>query len=355
MKPLKPRETKTCDAACKSCGGSAGKWYKERVFITSVFTAFVLVTAYFFDFSRPFTAAFIEYGSLVWWAVLSGFIIGGLIDYYVPKEYVQKYFAVHKKRTVFYSVAFGFAMSACCHGILAIAIELYRKGASTASIIAFFLASPWANLPVTILLFGFFGFKALYIVLAAIVIAITTGLIYHFLDKRRLIECKGHDQKVDESFSIRSDVRRRLDGYDLSAGNLKKDFRGVMAGSWSLAKMILWWIILGILMASFAHAFIPREVFVTYLGPTVLGMLITLAVAAALEVCSEGSSPLAFEIHQQTGAFGNSFVFLNAGVATDYTEIGLIWSNIGRRAAILLPIITVPQILVIGYLFNMFL
>jgi len=62
---------------------------------------------------------------------------------------------------------------------------------------------------------------------------------------------------------------------------------------------------------------------------------------------------MAFEIFKQTGAFGSSYVFLMAGVATDYTEIGLIWSNIGRRAAIFLPVITVPQIMLPGYLFNL--
>lgn len=41
-----------------------------------------------------------------------------------------------------------------------------------------------------------------------------------------------------------------------------------------------------------------------------------------------------------------------AGVATDYTEIGLIWQNIGKKAALWLPVITVPQVLLLGYLFN---
>jgi hypothetical protein len=44
-----------------------------------------------------------------------------------------------------------------------------------------------------------------------------------------------------------------------------------------------------------------------------------------------------------------------AGVATDYTEIGLIWHNIGKKAALLLPVITVPQVLILGYLFNLIL
>ena len=88
---------------------------------------------------------------------------------------------------------------------------------------------------------------------------------------------------------------------------------------------------------------------------TLLGLAVTLFFATIIEVCSEGSAPLAFEIYNQSGAFGNSFTFLMAGVATDYTEIGLIWHNIGKRAALWLPILTVPQVLAFGILFNLFL
>jgi len=116
--------------------------------------------------------------------------------------------------------------------------------------------------------------------------------------------------------------------------------------------MVLWWIILGILIASIAGAYIPVHFFHRFMGPTFLGLLITLGLATVIEVCSEGSSPLAFEIFRQTGALGNSFVFLMAGVATDYTEIGLLWTNVGRRTAIWLPVIAVPQIVLIGYIAN---
>lgn len=81
----------------------------------------------------------------------------------------------------------------------------------------------------------------------------------------------------------------------------------------------------------------------------------TLAFATIIEVCSEGSSPIAFEIYTKVGVLGNPFVFLMAGVITDYTEIGLIWSNIGKKTAIWLPIITVPLVLLIGWLFNVYL
>ncbi|MDO9572674.1 MAG: hypothetical protein Q7J37_02175 [Candidatus Omnitrophota bacterium] len=41
-----------------------------------------------------------------------------------------------------------------------------------------------------------------------------------------------------------------------------------------------------------------------------------------------------------------------AGVVTDYTEIGLLWSNVGRRVAFWMPLVSVPQVILVGYLFN---
>ncbi len=55
---------------------------------------------------------------------------------------------------------------------------------------------------------------------------------------------------------------------------------------------------------------------------------------------------------KKVGALGNPFIFLMVGVATDYTEIGLLWSNIGKRTALWLPAVTVPQILLLAALLN---
>ena len=106
------------------------------------------------------------------------------------------------------------------------------------------------------------------------------------------------------------------------------------------------------LLASLAGAFIPVHFFHRFMGPTFLGLMVTLVLATVIEVCSEGSSPLAFEIYRQSQALGNSFVFLMAGGVTGYTEIGLLWSNGGRRVALWMPLVSVPQVIFMGYLFN---
>jgi uncharacterized membrane protein YraQ (UPF0718 family) len=352
--------TKEEQQYCPSCAAhSAQPWYKHRLFIVTMITVIIITLGVFLPFLNPFTLAFIDYFNMIWWAVLIGFLIGGIIDYFIPRTYIEKYLSRHRKRTILYAIVFGFLMSACSHGILAIAIELYKKGANTSSVVAFLLASPWANLPITVLLFGFFGLKALAIILTAIIIAFITGIIYLELEKHGYIECQhcktGEDKPIHTDFSIIKDVRTRWKEFTWTKSSIKKAITGTLSGSWSLTKMVLWWLIIGMFMASFTRAYIPEHLFTVYMGPTLLGLLLTLLFATIIEVCSEGSSPLAFEIFNRTGAFGNSFTFLMAGVATDYTEIGLIWQNIGKKAALFLPLITVPQVLFFGYLFNILL
>jgi len=345
---------------CPSCANyGKKKWYQERLYITLIVITLILIISYFISFLQPFFNAFIDYLKIIWWAILLGFLIGGIIDYFIPRKYIEKYLSRHQKRTILYSIVFGFLMSACSHGILAIAIELYKKGASTSSVVAFLLASPWANLPITVLLFGFFGIKAVFIVFTAIIIATITGLIYQFLERQGKVECNackmGEDKAVHTDFSIIKDIKRRLKDYDFSKKNNIAAFKGTLVGSWELTKMVMWWLLIGMLLAAFARAFIPQHYFNEFMGPSIIGLLVTLFFATIIEVCSEGSSPLAFEIFNQTKAFGNSFTFLMAGVVSDVTEIGLIWHNIGKRAAIWLPIITIPQVIIAGYLFNIFL
>ena len=119
--------------------------------------------------------------------------------------------------------------------------------------------------------------------------------------------------------------------------------------------MLLRWIFLGVLLASFISAVLPPEQYPVLLGKTPLGMLFVLLGATVLEVCSEGSSPIAADIVTKANAPGNGFVFLMAGVATDYTEILSIKEGTRSwKVALFLPLLTVPQTLGIGLILNYF-
>lgn len=338
----------SCDMSKKS------PIYKNKTFIVSAILLFVIALSAFVPTLNPFRVAFFDYFELIWWAILLGIFIGGIIEHFVPRKYISHILSRPQKRTVFYAVVLGFLMSVCSHGILAIAIQLHKKGASNAAVIAFLLASPWANVAVTIMLLGFFGLKALYIIFAAILIAIITGLVFQYLEKTGFIEANKNQLEYDESFSIKDDLLSRIEKRKTSKISFKEDLKGVYNGAVSLSNMVLWWILIGMGLAAAAGAYVPEHFFHNYMDSSLSGLGVTLFVATVIEVCSEGSAPMAFELFKQTHALGNSFVFLMAGVATDYTEIGLLWHNVGKRIAILLPIITVPQILAFGWLMNLF-
>ena len=329
------------------------KWYRNKTIIIASILILLSALSYIVPILEPFRKSLAMYLGRIWWAILLGLVLGGIIEHCIPREYISHMLAKPKKRTIFYSVILGFFMSACSHGILALSIELHKKGASNPAVVAFLLASPWANFPLTIMLIGFFGLvRALYIVVCALLIAIITGFVYQSLQSKGLIESNKNVKETEKEFSIIQDLKGKIKAYRPSFSQLGQDIKGIFSGSASLANMVLWWILIGMGLASLASAYIPQSIFQNYMGPTVLGLVVTLVVATILEVCSEGTAPLAFEIYRQTGALGNPFVFLMAGVVTDYTELGLLWHNVGKRVAVWLPIITVPQVIALGILAN---
>ncbi|MCM8796676.1 MAG: permease [Candidatus Omnitrophica bacterium] len=346
------REYFFCSARCKD-RFLRKPFFKNRLFVVGSVVALLVLFSFFVSFLRPFRNSFLMYLKTIWWAVVLGLFLGGIIDYYIPKEYISKVLSLKKASTIFNAVFLGFLMSACSHGILALSIQLHKKGASNPAVVTFLLASPWANFTITAMLISLFGLKGLFIIIGAIIVAINTGFIFMFLEKKGLIEKNKNIVDVARDFSIINDLKLRAKNYKLRTNTIIADLKGVIAGTLTLSDMVLWWIILGVLIASLAGAYVPVHFFHRFMGPTLFGLLVTLGLATVIEVCSEGSSPLAFEIYRQTAALGNSFVFLMAGVATDYTEIGLLWTNVGKRTAIWLPIITVPQIIIIGYIANM--
>ena len=327
--------------------------WKNKLFFITFVSLLLLASSLFFPFLIPLRNSFLTYFKAIWWAVALGLFLGGIIDYYVPQEYISKVLSRKKPSTIFNAVFLGFLMSACSHGILALSIQLHKKGASNPAVVSFLLASPWANFTITVMLVSLFGLKGLFIIIAAIIVAINTGFVFMFLEKKGLIEINKNIIEVGDDFSILKDFRARAKDYKFGIKSLLADGQGILDGTIALANMVLWWIILGMLLASIAGAYIPVHFFHKFMGPTFIGLIVTLTLATIIEVCSEGSSPLAFEIYRQTGALGNSFVFLMAGVVTDYTEIGLLWTNVGRKVALWMPLVSVPQVLLIGYLANL--
>lgn len=277
--------------------------------------------------------------------LIAGLVVGGAVDAFIPSSWIMAILSGKRKRNLIYSVGLGFLMSSCSHGLLAIAMQLYKKGASRAAVVSFLLASPWANLAMTFLLIGFFKIWGIVIVFAAIFIALITGFIFQKIDQRGLLGIS-EERAAQEMISATNWWR------NLREKNFWVHLRGIARGTLNLSEMVLPWIALGVFLAALSATLVPQEWFKSYLGPDLRGLFATLGLASVIEVCSEGMSFLAFELYKQTGAMGNAALFLMAGVATDLTEISLIWKNLGWKSAVLMMAIAIPQIVFLGWIIN---
>ncbi len=151
---------------------------------------------------------------------------------------------------------------------------------------------------------------------------------------------------------------------DARASDLWRAYRSTwsfsVAGAWALlleglrgSRVVLRWALFGLLLAAAIRAAVPAESYASWFGASMAGLWLTLLAATVIEVCSEGATPIAADLMNRAAAPGNSFTFLMAGVATDYTELMSIRDTSRSWAvALCLPLITVPQVLVIGFLLN---
>ena len=130
-------------------------FYKNKLTLVLFVFGSILAVSYFVPFLAPFRESLIMYFRTIWWAILLGLVLGGIIDHFIPEEYISHFLAGPEKQSIVNAVVLGFFMSVCNHGILALAIQFHKKGAATPAVVALLLASPWANLPLTIMLVVF--------------------------------------------------------------------------------------------------------------------------------------------------------------------------------------------------------
>ena len=286
----------------------------------------------------------------MWWGVLIGAVFIGLLAK-VPREFIVC--MLGKGGTVsglLRATGAGVLLDLCSHGILIVATKLYERGASAGQVIAFLLASPWNSFSLTLILIGLIGITwTIAFILLSMLIALVTGWLFDRLVVGGVLPGNHHQMSLPDDFHFWREASMRLQQTSFNA----TFFKEVAVSSLRDSRMVLRWLLFGILLAAFLRVLLDPSQFEQFFGPTLLGLAITILVATVLEVCSEGSTPIAADILTRAQAPGNGFAFLMAGVATDYTEIMVLKDTTRSwKLALFLPLITVPQVLLVAVLIN---
>ena len=286
----------------------------------------------------------------MWLGMLVGVISVGLMNL-IPKNTLLQ--AIGERSgvvSIMRAAAAGVVLDLCNHGLLLIASKLYRSGVHYSQVLAFLIASPWNSLSLTIVMFALLGWQwtVTFIVLSFLV-AVITGLVVQALEQKGKIAVNPNRDAVaaEPKLTVKQHIQQLRQSTSL--------WRVIFWDSFKESKMIMRWLLLGMVLAALIKTFVSQDMMQVWFGATLMGLGLTLLAATVIEVCSEGLLPVAADLLTRASAPGNAFTFMMAGVSTDYTEILVLKQTTGRwQMALLLPLITLPRILLLGLILNHF-
>src|SRR6187551_3457808 len=95
----------------------------------------------------------------VWWALVLGFALSGIVQAWVPRANLQRALGGAGGREVALATGLGAASSSCSYAAIAIAKSLFQKGASFASAMVFQFASTNLVFELGIVIWIFLGWQ----------------------------------------------------------------------------------------------------------------------------------------------------------------------------------------------------
>jgi len=253
----------------------------------------------------------------VWWALVLGFAISGVVQAWVPRERIQSALGGSGLRPVALATGLGAASSSCSYAAIAIAKSLFQKGASAASALAFQFSSTNLVFELGIVIWVLIGwqFTLAEFVGGVVLIAVMSVLLRLFVSKDLEERARAHALHADaghqhHSAGAEMTIRRRI-GSAEAWSDVAHNFRN----DWSM----LWKeIAIGFVLAGFVGQ-LPDSFFnslflteapgaVKLIENALVGPLI----AVLSFVCSVGNVPLAAVLWSGGIGFGGVIAFIFA-------------------------------------------
>jgi uncharacterized membrane protein YraQ (UPF0718 family)/YHS domain-containing protein len=253
----------------------------------------------------------------VWWALVIGFAISGVVQAWVPRERIESALSGSGPKPVALATGLGAASSSCSYAAIAIAKSLFQKGASASTALAFQFASTNLVWELGLVLWVLIGwqFTLAEYVGGLVMIVLMAVLLRLFISPRLEAQAREHAEKADaghqhQTAGERLSWRRRLTSVS-AWSDVAHNFRG----DW---QMVWKEVLTGFLLAGFI-AQLPNGFFNgLFLHDTggVLGavenVIVGPIIAVLSFVCSVGNVPLAAVLWSGGISFAGVLAFLFA-------------------------------------------
>jgi len=301
--------------------------------------------------------------------LLLGLIIAGLMKAWVPSKILSRHLGKGKSAVV-KAALIGAPLPLCSCGVIPVATELRRSGASAPATASFLVATPETGIDSVSVSYALLGpIFAIYRPFAAIMSAVITGLLVSGIKEENIkspmtdvkksgSSCcssepstpaeKPAETAVSSCCSSKAPVKEiQVEAKTSSccssntsnssklpaAPSLFTDFfkktkMGIYYAATKLIDDIIIWLAIGLIFAAIIRTFLPEDFLLSY-GSGLPAMLLMILISIPMYICATASTPIAAGFIMAGLSPGTALVFMMAGPATNISTLGVIKNEMG--------------------------
>ncbi len=265
--------------------------------------------------------------------LLLGFLIAGVLHVFVPQRFYASYLSRKNKLSVLWAALLGVPLPLCSCGVIPTAIGLRNEKASKGAIASFLIATPQTGIDSILATFSLMGLGfAVVRPVAALISGVCGGLLVN-----RLV--RDDDMPDDTASECRVERGSRI-------------WRVMKYAYYDMIRDIGLRLVIGLVVAALIQVVVPDEFFLSFGSQPLLQMLVILAIAVPMYICSTGSIPVAAALMVKGLSPGAALVMLMAGPAVNLASILVVHKSMGRRFTSLYLLTIIGFSVLFGLLLN---
>lgn len=267
--------------------------------------------------------------------LLLGLLIAGLMKSWVPSKILSKHLG-SGKMAIIKAALIGAPLPLCSCGVIPVATELRRSGASASATSSFLVATPETGVDSVTVSYALLGpVFAIYRPITAIFSAIITGLLVSTTKDvtnpnkhHQTSSCCGQKNEINKTTTSCCDTLENIEPSILS-----KTLSGMRYAATQLIDDLKIWLLIGLLFATIVKTYLP-ETFLLQYGSGLTTMLLMIVISIPMYICATASTPVAAGFIMAGISPGTALVFMMAGPATNISTLGVIKNEMGTSVLI---------------------
>ncbi len=269
-----------------------------------------------------------------------------IVRHYLPIEKLRNFLASRKwfGLDYFFASAFGTITPFCSCSSIPLFIGFIEAGIPLGVTLSFLITSPLVNQVAVVLFAGLFGWKiTILYVISAMFLGIFGGFVLGKLKLEKYV--------ADYVWQIKSKKSENV--------SIRIPFKELIKTFWqegfALTKKIIPYVLLGIAIGATIHGYVPADFFENYIKVNnIFAVPISAIVAVPLYANAVGVIPIMQSLVEKGIPLGTAMAFMMAVVGLSLPEALILKRVMKIKLLIYFFGITTINIIIIGYLFNIF-